>query len=246
MNIANINLPAACSHLIQRPLVLSDLDSLLTFRKTIFSGLTDPDWVLPEIDEIHWGHSRLIGSGKCTGLFDSSGNLVAYASMYCPPQFTPDCPIPMSCIPANSWHRVAVIDSCMVDPQYRGNGLQRALICARFKTAEMLRRSLCVSLTSLMNDPSRHNLMSCGLSIQWIGETEPKRLRQVLMRDLTAATPAYGPVTWVPVSDLAKQTKLTSEGYRGFCERFSGSTEIGYALPVAVDSAPASLCNSWQ
>ncbi len=231
MNISDTLLPSSCSHLIQRSLTLSDADTLLAFRRTIFSGLPDPDFVLPETDEIQWCESRLSGNGTCIGLFEPTGALVAYASMYCPLQFTPHCSIPATCLPQSAWPQVAIIDSCMVHPQYRGNGLQRSLIRARFKTAEQLERFLCISLTSPINDPSRHNLMSSGLSIHWVGETAPNCFRQVHMQDLSHAPQSYGPVEWVSARDVQQQIKLTSAGYKGFCERTGAITEIGFAVP---------------
>lgn len=231
MNIVNAILPNGCSQLIQRPLTLSDLDNLLVFRQSIFAGLSNPDWVLPESDEVRWAISRLTNSGTCIGLFDLQDKLVAYASIYCPIEFTSDCPIPADCVHNDLWSRITVIDSCMISPPYRGNGLQKALIYARFKTAEMMERPLCLSLTSPINDPSRHNLMSCGLYIYWIGETAPQRIRQILMKDLAAEAPFYDAIKWVPTRDFKTQSQLISFGYRGFCERSNEVTEIGYALP---------------
>lgn len=233
MHIANVALPPNCSHLMQRALTLADLDKLLIFRQQIFAQLPDPDWVRPEIDEIQWARSRLAQNGACTGLFEPTGDLVAYASMYLPPGGNADDLMPLASIPTKSWSRVSIIDSCMVHPRYRGNGLQKALIRARFKTAEGIGRPLCVALTSPLNDVSRHNLMSCGLSVCWIGETALTLIRQVLALDLSAMITDKGPVIWVSAVDVEQQRMLTSAGYRGFWERQDSSVQIGYALPGA-------------
>lgn len=237
MNIANVVLPQACAHLIQRQLTMADINSLLDFRQDIFLGLADPDWVRPEIDEIQWAQSRLGLDGRCTALFEPSGALVAYASIYFPRHISLELGVPPVGMLENSSDRISIIDSCMVHPQYRGNGLQRSLILARFKTAEITGRSLCLAFTSPANDASRHNLISCGLSICWIGQTlVTKRTRQILVRDLPLVNGSYGPVIWVPCHDIEQQRILTLAGYRGFCEMPGTPLQIGYATPGVAHS----------
>ena len=230
MFISETALPSICSGLIQRLLHDDDIEALLNFRRNIFASLANPDLVLPEIDEMGWCLSRLGSEGKCIGLFKPNGELVAYASMYLPSQNSDDEFISLIDIPQKLWGKVAIIDSCMVHPDFRGNGIQRALIHARCEKARKLDRPLCFSLASLLNNASRHNLMSCGFSICWIGETSPNRIRQILARDLSTKTIQESEVIWVPVTSIDQQLSLLSKGYRGYFEKLSSPTEIGYVI----------------
>lgn len=227
-------IPFAFPNLVQRELTENDLNSLLNFRKTIFTDLSMPDLVLPETNEMQWGRSRIGSNGKCIGLFESDGNLVAYASLYFPSSSSAEMFFSLGDIPKRFWNYITIIDSCMVHPRYRGYGLQKYFIRERCNLAHKYNRHFCVSLTSLANATSRHNLMSSGFAISWIGETAKNRLRQLLIHDLSevATINSHCEVTWVPVTDIEQQKLLLSKGCHGIRERQNQTTEIGYTVSI--------------
>jgi hypothetical protein len=204
---------------VRRLTLGDDVETVLRFRQAIFNDLPERDLVLPEDDEQSWAFDHLGDQGITIGIFDS-GALVAYASMLVPDASHPEHLGHLLTLSEAELHTSFNLASCMVLPSHRGYGIQRRTVALRFGIASHLGRHIALSLTSVRNFPSRHNLMKSGLSVVWAGELEPARRRVVMRRDLRLEDDSiqYADVKAVYASDFERHVELTSRGYVGFRE----------------------------
>jgi hypothetical protein len=204
---------------VRRLKLVDDAARVLRFRQAIFNDLPDRDLVLPEDDEEGWARDHLGDQGITIGVFDGD-TLVGYASMLIPDIDHPEHLGQLIGFRADELRESFNLASCMVLPSHRGYGIQRRTVALRFGIASHLGRHVALSLTSVRNFPSRHNLMKSGLSVVWAGELEPARRRMVFRRDLRVDADAfhYADVKAVYASDFERHVELTSRGYVGFRE----------------------------
>lgn len=211
-------LPPTLDNLNIRALSVKDIDEVLRFRASIIAGLPNPDYVFPESDEVAWAQAHLGESGNSIGLFDDDAKLVAYAALLFPSVNAPENLGVF--LGMNDMERgdVAHIASCMVSPPFRGHHLQRLLIRHRVSEALEMGRGTILALSSLHNNPSRHNLMVEGFRVRWVGETAPRRFRQILQYLPDELPGDDGNRVEVEAEDLARQIALTREGFLGLSE----------------------------
>lgn len=162
-----------------RLLAASDLEALQALRDEVLATLEHPDLYVREDDEAAFLRRHLGGAeGETIGVFDGHV-LAAYAMLGLP---APDAPDNLAARIGRGTDG-ANIASCMVRPGYRGHGLQRTLLAARFSLAQAHGRHCCVAMVSLHNHASRQNLLREGMRIAWVGELDGLR-RQLLAIDL--------------------------------------------------------------
>lgn len=226
-----------------RRLDVSDLGILMDFRNFIFEGLSNPDWVLPEENERRWAIERLAYPHHSLGVFDRKSNLIAYANIFFPKNQLPPDFKKLINLPEEDIGNLAVIDSCMVHPDYRNRSLQKYLIDRRLELARDIGKSQGIALTSLKNHASRHNLLSRGFHIVAIGQTEPKRYRQVLMRYLSKPIQIEDGSERIALSvDINAQELLLVQGYLGISDLCDDQDSIIYAQPKITAALPKLLC----
>ena len=166
-----------------RLLVPDDFVAWSALRDTVIAALPHPDFYVREDDEQAFFGAHTEPDGETIGVF-AHGELVAYAMVG-----FPGCDAAahnlgaMIGLPPAQHEKVTHLSSCMVQPTWRGRGLQRALLAARLALAHARGRPLCLAMVSLHNHSSRHNLLRQGLHIAWTGAIDGLQ-RHVAMIDL--------------------------------------------------------------
>ena len=202
-----------------RPLKLSDIDQVLALRDEVLAELEDRDLYVREADEagfvaMHLNDGESSPRGETLGVFERD-QLVAYAMLGLPAAEDADNLGRYFTDQRAELAETAHLASCMVRRPFRGNFLQRLLLTARFALARSYRRQLCVSMVSLRNAASRHNLMREGLCIGWVGEIDGLR-RQLLALRLDGSWDfARDQARLVSAVDWEQQCDLTRAGWWG-------------------------------
>lgn len=150
----------------------TDVDRVLVFRDAIIAGLRHPDLYRRETDERDFVAAHCGVAGETVGVFARSSEgerLVAYAMLGLPDADAADNMAHLIKASAPDRARTAHLAGCMVLPEWRGNGLQKALLLARMALARTRQRSLLFAMVSPHNHVSRRNLMGEGLHLVWAG-----------------------------------------------------------------------------
>ncbi len=206
-----------------------DRTEILAFRETIFGGLPDPDMYVPEVPEfVDW---HLEGErGLTFGLF-LDHQLAALTVLGLPqpgmPNFATDLPSP----PALT--DVAHIASSMVDPRFRGFGLQKRLFAYRVLIALGARRPFLTARVALTNPVSWRNMFGCGMVIGQLLVMHGDRLRFLFVRDLRQAPIQIdGGETLVALRDVAGHRAALAAGLVGIrAVQQQGDWQIVYGRP---------------
>lgn len=221
-----------------------DLSALEAFRAYIFGQLPDIDAYFPETPDFAGLH---LGERGVTLGLEAEGRLIGCAILGLPlpgmPAFVEDLPQPRPAIEAT-----AHMASCMVHPDFRGNGLQRLLVTLRTLHALGAGRPHLFSRVALSNPRSLSNLLAGGFLVRRVLVMHASgRLRYLLHRDLGAAPPA-----WVPgservfaVPEVEEQKAVIDAGWIGCSVELDGSVPlVTYARPAETVRAvpqPAAL-----
>jgi hypothetical protein len=100
----------------------------------------------------------------------------------------------------------------MVHPDWRGLGLQRALLDARLALARTHARHLCAAMVSLHNHASRHNMFRRGLHVAGLAQIHGL-LRQIMLIDLDHALRVdAGDERLIDSDDAAGQRAALADG----------------------------------
>jgi GNAT superfamily N-acetyltransferase len=203
-----------------RFLTPSDLGALIDLREEVLRQLETPDLYVREDDEGGFVRSHVAGhdetAGDTIGVFDGP-QLVAYAMLGLPPDDMTNMGQLLD-LRDRPPHLVSHLSSCMVRAPYRGQGLQRILLRARFSLARAYGRPICVAMVSLRNHPSRRNLMRTGLRILYVGTIHGLQ-RQLLAVDLENRWRFHSHEARIVGSDaFDTQAGLTRDGWWGVSE----------------------------
>jgi ribosomal protein S18 acetylase RimI-like enzyme len=193
----------------------ADLPDLEAFRDRIFAALPDIDAYYPEAPEFVGSH--LAERGRTLGVL-SQGRMVGCAVLGIPdagmPNFVDDLQGQGHAIDPLS---VAHMCSCMVDPELRGQGLQRLLVAMRVLLAIGLGRPNLMTRVAVINHVSLANMIACGFVVRRVIVMHGTRLRYVLHRDMASPPVAWAPdsAIAVPLADTQRQRELLSDGLTG-------------------------------
>lgn len=209
-----------------------DRTEIIAFREAIFGALPDPDMYVPEVPEfVDW---HLEGErGFTFGLFIDNA-LAALTILGLPqagmPNFASDLPTP----PANLMD-VAHIASSMVDPRYRGFGLQKRLFAYRTLMALGAKRPILTARVALTNPISWRNMFSCGMVIGQLLFMHGDKLRFLFIRDLRQPPYAFtAPAALVALRDIEAHRQALADGLVGFKAILQdGAWIIAYGRPAA-------------
>ncbi|MET4580337.1 hypothetical protein [Ottowia thiooxydans] len=199
-----------------RLLTSEDISALLALRADVLAGVDDPDLYSREPDEAEFVRTHVGGSGQgeTLGIFDSE-QLIAYGMLGLPDPQDPEHLGHFLGEDEASLARTAILASCMVNGQYRGRKFQRWLLRERIALARAQGRDICIAMASLRNHASRHNLMSEGLRIGWVGELSG--LKRHLFRVNLSNPGIVDEQTrqLIEVSDWERQQVFVQKGYLG-------------------------------
>jgi|GEM_PF-1388324 GNAT superfamily N-acetyltransferase len=208
-----------------------DRDELVAFRERIFAGLPDIDAYVPEAPEfVDW---HLGERGVTLGVV-AEGRLIGCAVLGVPQQGMPNFAddLPAGSVPAA---KVAHMASSMVDPAFRGNGLQKDLVAYRTLLAAGMGRTHLLTRIAFSNPVSLGNMLACGFLIRQILVMHGSRLRYLLHRSLADEPPRFGEETVIlPVAAVEPQREALAAGYLGHGTTRSPDGEISvvYSLPM--------------
>lgn len=201
-------------------LALPDVAAILSLRGEVLDQLEHPDLYVREEDEPAFVRSHVAGHPACIGdtigMFDGD-QLIAYAMLGLP-ETQADSLARYLQLPGRSLGDVAQLTSCMVLPSYRGRGLQRTLLRARFSLARAYGRTVCVAMVSLHNHASRLNLLRSGLRVLHVGVVDGLQ-RQLMVIDFERGWQCYADqARLVGCEDFLTQSELTRAGWLGVSE----------------------------
>lgn len=213
-----------------------DLERLEIFRVFIFGLLPDPDAYVPETPDFTGLH---LGERGVTLGVEVEGELVACSVVGMPhpgmPAFVDDLPgDPPGERPAVT--ATAHMASCMVHPDFRGNGMQRLLVAMRAALALGAGRPHLLSRVALTNPLSLANMLACGFTVRRVLVMHGTRLRYLLHRDMSAAPASYDPDgdLVLAVADKEGQDAALASGHVGRAARMeNGRPFVVYSRPLA-------------
>lgn len=219
---------------IYRRLGPGDLTAVAEFRTAIFANLPDPDMYVPEDPgflEAHLDGSR----GLVFGLYVED-RLAACAILGLPGPDMPNFGADLK-LPPGDLGRVAHIASSMVDPAFRGWGLQKRLFNYRLQMAAGAGRTLLLARVANSNPVSWRNMLKCGMQAVAQLRMHGTRLRLLFARDLAKPVPQFGPIhRQVAAIDGDGHSAALAQGLRGIRqERTASGIYLAYAPPVAAD-----------
>lgn len=218
-----------------RRLGAADQDLVAAFRAARFAELPDPDWYVPEVPEFLGWH--LSGErGAVYGLFID--DVLAACTILGAPQagwscFAADLPEL-----ADRPQLTAHIASTMVDPRWRGCGLQSACVELRTLIACGLGRPHLLARVAVGNAPSWRNMLRCGFVIRRLITMHGDKLRYLFHRDLSASPPIFTPDHWeIAVGDYAAQSEAFSQGFVVVAPSRASSSVLSFARlePIGVE-----------
>ncbi|MBF5005610.1 GNAT family N-acetyltransferase [Diaphorobacter caeni] len=211
---------AAFSHLPRvatRVLTMEDQPQWSALRDEVLSDLPDPDVYVREDDESAFFEAHVGPRGQTIGVFQGE-HLIAYSMIGFPQSGEAGHLGAVVGLAPELLDKVAHISSCMVLPQWRGNGLQRTLLAVRLAMSQAHGRPNCLAMVSLRNHRSRHNLMRLGMHIGWTGDIGGLQ-RHVLRIDLQSGTHFdMGDERLIDSADFAALCAAGRDGYVGVGE----------------------------
>lgn len=218
-----------------------DLGALIDLRSHVLANLPVPDIYVREDNEAEFLLDHFGRNGETIGLYlpgeNGSRQLVAYAMVGFPRADDPHNLGRTIGLPSNQLGKIGIIASCMVDPRWRGQGMQHELLRLRQILCVGHGRRLCMSMVSLHNDASRHNMMKIGLAIRWVGVLEDYGLRRQLLYFDQARPASFDTdhVEYVAKLDFDRQVELSQAGWWGISDSkvaANGEHLLGFCRPI--------------
>lgn len=215
----------------------ADVPALIELRNTVLSQLRDPDLYVREADEAAFMRALCGPAGQTYGVFDGE-RVIAYGAIGFPAAAAEDNLGKVMGYAPEVCAQVAHVASCMVLPAYRGHGLQRLLLRARFALALASGRRYAVAMVSLKNFESRHNMLRQGMQVRWVGEVDGLQ-RQLLVRDLLIEAQPATMTRWLDAADWEQQCALSARGWWGWREQAQAQGgQLEFAPPRVLSPRP--------
>jgi GNAT superfamily N-acetyltransferase len=135
-------------------------------------------------DEREFFFRHLGERGQIFGVFNDSEELVAYAVLAFPASDSDNIYHHYN-IPEKQKYLVAMLDSCVVHPDYRGQGFQYELSRIREEVAQTLGYIHLLATVHPDNTPSFRNLTKLGLAVHCTKEKREGKLRHFMYKRLS-------------------------------------------------------------
>lgn len=204
-------------HVSTRMLQAQDFAAWMRLRDEVLQALPHPDCYVREEDEHAFFTSHCGEGGQTIGVFHGDA-LIAYSMVGFPGAQDADNLGASVGMATAQRAQVAHIASCMVLPQWRGNGLQRTLLAVRLAMAQAHGRPIALAMVSPRNHRSRHNLMRQGMHVGWTGNIGGLE-RHVLRINLHSGTHFdMGDERIVDCNDFTALCEAAAAGYVGVGE----------------------------
>ncbi|NPD14911.1 hypothetical protein HOY34_06775 [Xinfangfangia sp. D13-10-4-6] len=187
-----------------RGLKRGDAGSVQVLHDLVLAGLNRPDWVRPEAPDFF---APVLEEGLSLGLF-AGDSLQGYALLQ--RRLEPgDDPGPKIGLAGKAFGKLC---GCSVAPAWRGYGAQAQLSRARIALGRSNGLTRFFATAAPGNVASWLSLLRAGMSIATLGEKYGGSLRYTLV--LTEGE-AFGAGTWCDSHNLAEQSRLLDQGWRG-------------------------------
>lgn len=153
--------------------------------------------------------------GKVIGVF-TEDDLIAYRFITMPKGESMNLGVDLG-LPKKMLERVGHLETTIVHPDYRGNGLQRKTLYHALEIFNELDYNHICSTISPENYHSLKNIMSGGLVIKKLKEKYGGKLRFVLHRDLHQYPKTqYHQVLEIDDVETVKRDKILEKGFVGY------------------------------
>lgn len=165
-----------------REMQVEDVTQVLALQDVVLNSLIDKKLFYPDTRQFY-EETILNEDNLVQGIFHGDV-LVAFSIMLVPGIDSSDNLGKDIGISGDDLSKVAHLEMVMVDPSFRGNGLQRFFINERLKHAENNNLSPVLTTVDPNNSASLYNLQSCGLEIVRAHvEKYGDKIRHILKRD---------------------------------------------------------------
>lgn len=153
--------------------------------------------------------------GKIIGVF-SEKKLIAYRFITVPKTDSMNLGIDLA-LPKKELERVGHLETTIVHPDYRGNGLQRKTLYYALEIFNEMNCNHICSTISPKNYHSLRNVMSGGLVIKKLKEKYGGKMRYILHRDLKQ-TPRkeYDKIIDIDNVETVKRERILEQGFVGY------------------------------
>ncbi len=184
-----------------------DLQNIVV-QKLSFSEIFQPD-------SKEFIKQELVNGGKIIGVY-SEDELVAYRFITIPKKRTMNLGEDLH-ISKKELQRVGHLESTIVHPDYRGNGLQRKTLKHALAIFDYLGYYHVCSTISPKNYHSLKNIMSGGLVIKKLKEKYGGKMRFILHRNLKNNQPKmYTKNILINDINILKEEKVLERGFEGY------------------------------
>lgn len=166
-------------------------------------------------DDKEFFKDELEKGGKIIGVF-AEKELVAYRFITTPKGESMNLGVDLQ-LPKKEIHKVGHLETTIVHPDYRGNGLQRKTLVVALDIFKYLEYRHICSTISPKNYHSLKNVMSGGLVIKSLKDKYGGKLRFILHRDLMDSNPRqYKRTIAIDDVNIVRNEKILENGFEGY------------------------------
>lgn len=209
-----------------------ELDEVVLLQKHVYNQLPNKQVLYIDSYDEMMADMRL--GAKILGVFNQSKELIAYRYVGFPGQDNKNLGYDIN-LPQKELNKVVHLETTVVHPDYRGNGLQSATLQQIIPVIKELGYRHLICTVSPQNYFSLFNIMKNGLKIKalkkkyGVESTGKDGLwRFILHKDLEPIQLLKpNRLFKTPVSDIEQQEKLIDEGFIGYW-LFRDSKELNY------------------
>ncbi|HEX5565008.1 MAG TPA: hypothetical protein VFX34_08610 [Sporosarcina sp.] len=208
-----------------RSLALDDLGTIMELQEKVIASLTVTSFLQPlSVEEFRF---ILNGNGSMIGAFHDN-RLIAFRAMLEPEiddhHLGKDADLPDSALPSVLYSEVT-----NVDPEYRGNSLQRILGEFLMQNIDRARHRYVFATVAPFNIASLKDKFALGMHIISLQKKYGNLLRYTLMKDLQANEQTGTLTITADMSDSMKQQSLLGDGWIGVgLEEVDGTWKVKF------------------
>lgn len=208
-----------------RSMTLDDLESIMDLQEKVIATLTVTSFLQPLSEEEF--HFILNGKGSMIGAFHES-RLIAFRAMLEPEidehHLGKDAGLPDVELPSVLYSEVT-----NVDPEYRGNSLQRILGELLMQNIDTARHRYVFATVAPFNIASLKDKFALGMHMIRLEKKYGNLLRYTLMKDLQEKEKTGTLTVIVEMADYMKQQSLLEDGWIGIgLEEVDGTWEVKF------------------
>lgn len=203
------------------------LSEIIELQDAVVKNISNKEIFQPDSKEFFI--EELKKGAKIIGVFseEERERLVAYRFITLPKGDSMNLGMDLGLSP-KELKRVGHLETTLVHPNYRGNGLQRKTLFVALDLFKYLGHNHICSTISPKNFHSLNNVMAGGLVIKNLKEKYGGKMRFILHRDLHDMTPKnYIKTIDIDDINIVKKERILEKGFEGFS---AYKNNIGFAI----------------